>query len=150
MTQERIDLTQFEGTIAEGKWDEYIHEPKEDGYERVASVMVSGVIAPPYTLQTNEGHTFATVEMGDLTAHLPLFRMAPDLIAELKRMYKREDELIEILSILEDRHDIDMSQFDSEEIHPKSLREQDFAQGNGELESTYGDGQPEWNSGPNM
>ena len=37
------------------------------------------------------------------------------LIAELKRMYKREDELMEILSILEDRHDIDMSQFDASE-----------------------------------
>lgn len=37
------------------------------------------------------------------------------LIAELKRMYEREDELMEILSILEDRHDIDMSQFDASE-----------------------------------
>ena len=32
-------------------------------------------------------------------------------IAELKRMYEREDELVEILSILEDRHGVDMSQF---------------------------------------
>lgn len=93
MSDERIDLTQFEGTIAEGKWHEHIHEPKEDGYERVASIVVSGVVAPPYTLQTNEGHTFATVEMGDLTAHLPLFMMVPDLIAELKRCYKELDEL---------------------------------------------------------
>jgi hypothetical protein len=88
----RIDLTQFEGTIAEGKWHEHIHEPKEDGYERVASIVVSGVVAPPYTLQTNEGHTFATVEMGDLTAHLPLFMMVPDLIAELKRCYALIDK----------------------------------------------------------
>ena len=36
-------------------------------------------------------------------------------ISELKRMYEREDELMEILSILEDRHDIDMSQFDASE-----------------------------------
>ena len=95
MSNERIDLTQFEGTIAEGKWHEHIYEPKEDGYERVASVMVSGVIAPPYTLQTNEGHTFATVEMGDLTAHLPLFLMVPDLIAELKKCYEEIDFLKE-------------------------------------------------------
>jgi len=93
MSNERINLTQFEGTIAEGKWHEHIHEPKEDGYERVADIMVSGVVAPPYTLQTNEGHTFATVEMGDLTAHLPLFMMVPDLIAELKRCYKQNDLL---------------------------------------------------------
>ena len=92
----RIDLTQFDGTIAEGKWHEHILEPKEDGYERVASIVVSGVVAPPYTLQTNEGHTFATVEMGDLTAHLPLFMMVPDLIAELKRCYEHIDTLTAI------------------------------------------------------
>ena len=90
----QIDLTQFEGTIAEGKWHEHIHEPKEDGYERVASIVVSGVVAPPYTLQTNEEYTFATVEMGDLTAHLPLFMMVPDLIAELKKCYGLIDELL--------------------------------------------------------
>jgi hypothetical protein len=31
--------------------------------------------------------------MGDLTAHLPLFMMVPDLIAELKRCYEELDEL---------------------------------------------------------
>ena len=100
MSNERIDLTQFEGTIAEGKWHEHIHEPKEDGYERVADIMVSGVVAPPYTLQTNEGHTFVTVEMGDLTAHLPLFMMVPDLLAELKRCYEEIDLVHRNLSIV--------------------------------------------------
>jgi hypothetical protein len=38
-----------------------------------------------------------------------------DALEELKRCYEREDELVEILSILEDRHDIDMSQFDASE-----------------------------------
>ena len=33
------------------------------------------------------------------------------LLDELKKMYAREDGLRDILSILEDRHDIDMSQF---------------------------------------
>ena len=105
MSNERINLTQFEGTIAEGKWHEHIHEPKEDGYERVADIMVSGVVAPPYTLQTNEGHTFATVEMGDLTANLPLFMMVPDLIAELKKMYEREDALVSAIKELCDSED---------------------------------------------
>ena len=41
--------------------------------------------------------------------------LLPDLITELKRMYEREDELMEILSILEDRHDINMSQFEASE-----------------------------------
>ena len=50
---------------------------------------------------------------------------APEILAELKRCYAREDELLnefqkmsaqidglrDILSLLEDRHDIDMSQF---------------------------------------
>lgn len=93
MNNERIDLTQFEGTIAEGKWHEHIMEPKEDGYERVSHIVVSGVVAPPYTLQTNEAHTFAIVEMGDLTEHLPLLMMVPDLIAELKRCYEEIDKL---------------------------------------------------------
>ena len=102
MSNERINLTQFEGTIAEGKWHEHIHEPKEDGYERVADIMVSGVVAPPYTLQTNEGHTFVTVEMGDLTAHLPLFMMVPDLIAELKRCYEEIDRLRRATNVLDE------------------------------------------------
>tara|TARA_B110000285_G_C14839501_1_gene474671 strand:+ start:55 stop:360 length:306 start_codon:yes stop_codon:yes gene_type:complete len=63
------------------------------------------------------------------------------LLDEISRMYKREDELMEILSILEDRNDIDMSQFEASE--------RDYAQGNGEIESSEGDG-PDWPSGPNM
>ena len=35
----------------------------------------------------------------------------PIMLRELKRMYEIEDELVEILSILEDRHGVDMSQF---------------------------------------
>ena len=46
---------------------------------------------------------------------LDAIAMVPEFIAELKRCYEREDELVEILSILEDRHDIDMSQFDASE-----------------------------------
>ena len=37
------------------------------------------------------------------------------LIAENDRMKKKVEELVEILSVLEDRHDIDMSQFDASE-----------------------------------
>ena len=37
------------------------------------------------------------------------------LLNEINRMYKREDKLMEILSILEDRHGVDMSQFEASE-----------------------------------
>ncbi len=121
----RIDLTQFEGTIAEGKWHEHIYEPKEDGYERVASIVVVVFVAPPYTLQTNEGHTFATVEMGDLTAHLPLFMMVPKLIAELKRTYDKIDVLEErlqfsehIMETMHDEHYADLVMDFIEQAHP--------------------------------
>ena len=57
----------------------------------------------------------AEEKTGRTLIDLDAIAMVPDLIAELKRMYKREDELVEILSILEDRHNIDMSQFDASE-----------------------------------
>ena len=57
----------------------------------------------------------AEEKTGRTLIDLDAMAMVPDLIAELKRMYKREDELVEILSILEDRHNIDMSQFDASE-----------------------------------
>lgn len=53
-------------------------------------------------------------------ANIRLMADAPEILAELKRCYEREDELVEMLSILlqtlgllEDRHDIDMSDFDA-------------------------------------
>ena len=57
----------------------------------------------------------AEEKTGRTLLDLDAIAMVPELIAELKRMYEREDELMEILSILEDRHDIDMSQFDASE-----------------------------------
>ena len=55
---------------------------------------------------------YATIEKNDGLNGMEEF---DSVCAELKRMYEREDELMEILSILEDRHDIDMSQFDASE-----------------------------------
>ena len=37
------------------------------------------------------------------------------LLNEINRMYKREDKLMEILSFLEYRYDVDMSQFEASE-----------------------------------
>ena len=53
--------------------------------------------------------------LAELKRMYELIADASEILAELKRMYEREDELMEILSILEDRHDIDMSQFDASE-----------------------------------
>ena len=39
---------------------------------------------------------------------------------------------------------------EGDHMHTRSIGDTDFGQGNGELESNYGDGQPEWYSGPNM
>ena len=57
----------------------------------------------------------AEEKTGRTLIDLDAIAMVPDLIAELKKCYAREDELVEILSILEDRHNIDMSQFDASE-----------------------------------
>jgi len=154
----RIDLTQFEGkgivplmvlpntyTIAQDNnriYEDYNYP--DDDENRYGWIV--GNIDSHYESDDPE---YGVVQSERQEVMAKLFAMAPDLIAELNRMYKREDELMEILSVLEDRHDIDMGQFDSEETHRRSLR-QDFGQGTGELESTLGDGQPEWTSGPNM
>ena len=82
MSNERIDLTQFEGISEDLEGEIYFLLKYADPYKP---------------------------KVVDALIHLP------KLITELKRMYEREDELMEILSILEDRHDIDMSQFDASE-----------------------------------
>ena len=83
MSNERIDLTQF--------------EKRENGEYKVEASIGD------YTRYMYEDET-------DIALSKQL-NMLPDLITELKRMYEREDELVEILSILEDRHGVDMSQF---------------------------------------
>ena len=149
----RIDLTQFEGkgivplmvlpntyTIAQDNnriYEDYNYP--DDDENRYGWIV--GNIDSHYESDDPE---YGVVQSERQEVMAKLFAMAPDLIAELNRMYKREDELMEILSILEDRHDIDMSQFDAA---TSSLADRDYAQGNGELESTLGDGQPEWYSG---
>ena len=104
MSDERIDLTQFEGkgisplmvipgtyTIAED--NNRIYEDKgynypEDDENRYGWIV--GHIDSHYECDDPE---YGIVQSERQEAMAKLFAMAPDLIAELKRMYKREDLL---------------------------------------------------------
>ena len=119
MNNERIDLTQFEGYIEklglrEGHHLHIVEEPNR-------------AIGP-----WNKWEGGLVFDLGETSAHgiysIPTARLmvaAPRLLAELKRCYEHERALLNefqkmsaqidglrgILSLLEDRHDIDMSQF---------------------------------------
>ena len=71
------------------------------------------------------------------------------LLAELKRCYELIDQakanLTELFEVLLSGEAQDMVNY-----LEGSHTEQDYAQGSGEVESTLGDGVPEWNAGPNM
>ena len=124
MSNERIDMTQFEDIPKqmEIKWHEHpiygarylikISEPE--------TPWVVGAIVPDF--EPYGDYAKDKIEQEKMAK---LFAATPDLIAELKRMYEHEKALLNefqkmsaqidglrgILSILEDRHDIDMSQF---------------------------------------
>jgi hypothetical protein len=105
MSNEKIDLTQFE-KMFEVSHPKHLFEEVEKRFND------GGVKTQP--LYLNE-------------AYVNAITMLPELIAELKKMYEREgkrlnefqkmsariDGLRDILSILEDRHNIDMSQFEN-------------------------------------
>ena len=57
-----------------------------------------------------EHHSIKHMEdCGDLAiVDVNAIQMIPELIAELKKTYARTDELIELLSIIEDRYDVNV------------------------------------------
>tara|TARA_B100001564_G_scaffold188221_1_gene158041 strand:+ start:2194 stop:2598 length:405 start_codon:yes stop_codon:yes gene_type:complete len=125
----RIDLTQFE-KILNGPWslvdgsEQYIIGADigtgRDLIMATVDQTIDEVMAwddePNRRMPWMVGnYNLPSKEEGIEYATAKAVQILPDLIAELKRMYEREDELMEILSILEDRHDIDMSQFDASE-----------------------------------
>ena len=98
MSNERIDLTQFEGHT-EGPW--YAEEEEqEDG----KAWTVRG--ADHWVVMESDGCLRIDWKKEDalLTAALP------DLIAELKRMYESEDRLLELLQEIEYRYDVPVKQ----------------------------------------
>ena len=90
MSNERIDLTQFEGMF-EGDHPKNLFEEVEKRFKD------DGVRTTP--LYLNQQYVNAIT-------------LLPDLIAELKRMYAREDELLDALRIIRD--DLD----DALEVYP--------------------------------
>jgi acyl carrier protein len=104
----RIDLTQFEG-IGDKRHLLLIEKTPTDGYHW--SLGFESDVEASMSVSSEFGREISE----EADRFYNAIDKLPDLIAELKRCYEREDELVEILSILEDRHDIDMSQFDASE-----------------------------------
>jgi hypothetical protein len=110
MSNERIDLTQFEGHT-KGNWC------IDDG-----NLMIK---TDELWIRLSEAYCDDGTTEDEDAINKKLMVSGPDLIAELKKCYEHEkallhefqkmsariDGLRDILSILEDRHDIDMSQF---------------------------------------
>ena len=88
----RIDLTQFEG-ITEGPWE----------YEMLT--LVTAYPHPAITINQTEGDL--RLRLGKVSCPQDGKAMAklPDLIAELKRLYEREDALVGAIKELCDSED---------------------------------------------
>ena len=90
MSNERIDLTQFE-EITKGTWEATGPEHPHYGVIR---------IHPCSATVRRYQRDWKTEEAW--YANAKAIVAVPDLIAELKRMYKREDELLDALRIIRD------------------------------------------------
>jgi len=86
MSNKRIDLTQFEG-MTEGPWEKDL----DDDGKRWIDAYVEGEGDRNIARITNGSRQDADA-----------IAAVPDLIAELKRCYEREDALIEALKIIRD------------------------------------------------
>jgi len=114
MSNERIDLTQFEG-ITKGKWQWFTGDGKK-GLALFPSVEENDDI-----LLWDESDPLAA---NQYTANADAIAAVPELIAELKKMYKREDELLEALRIIRDDLNEGMAQghLPIESTHGVSVR----------------------------
>ena len=95
MNNERIDLTQFEG-VPKGPW-------------RWKETADYGSIKPwnmPRDLVNDEGELIIEANLDVSMEEVDdLLAKAPDLLAELKRMYEREDALVSAIKELCDSED---------------------------------------------
>ena len=98
MNNERIDLTQFEG-ISEGKWEHDGGEIHAEEAERNNSIIAQ---YPSWNYNVKDNDGILTVEDA---SNLIAMAAVPDLIAELKRMYEREDALVSAIKELCDSED---------------------------------------------
>jgi len=100
----RIDLTQFEG-MTKGEW---VYEEGEDGAAWLGTLLIPHIGAEtpehphgtPYPVLSASGHGYHLTR-SDIKA----MAAVPELIAELKRMYEREDALVGAIKELRDSED---------------------------------------------
>ena len=109
MSNERIDLTQFEDMPkqVETEWHEHdiygarylirICEPE--------TPWIVGAIVPDF-----EPYGVFDKDKVEQEKMAKLFAMTPALIAELKRMYESEDRLLELLQVIEYKYDVPVKQ----------------------------------------
>ena len=101
MSNKRINLTKFKG-LTKGEW---VYEEVVKGTGWVATLMIphTGADTPehphglPYPVASVTEHDYHLTR-SDIKA----MASVPDLIAELKKMYAREDELLNALRIIRD------------------------------------------------
>ena len=99
MSNERIDLTQFEG-MTEGPWHCCLpYNAETDTYEGDAQMKGGGDrVNGPVVLSQYQFARGIANQRADLRA----MESCPDLIAELKKMYEREDELLDALQVIKE------------------------------------------------
>ena len=99
MSNERIDLTQFEG-MTEGPWHCCLpYNAETDTYEGDAQIKGGGDrVNGPVVLSQYQFARGTANQRADLRA----MESCPDLIAELKKMYEREDELLDALQVIKE------------------------------------------------
>ena len=98
MSNERIDLKRFEG-ISKGKWEHDGGEIHAEEAERNNSIIAQ---YPSWNYNVKDNDGILTVEDA---SNLIAMAAVPDLIAELKRMYEREDALVSAIKELCDSED---------------------------------------------
>ncbi len=104
MSNERIDLTQFEG-LAKGEW---VYEEGVDGTGWVGTLLIPHIGAE--TPEHPHGRPYPVISATEDGYHLSrsdikAMAAVPNLIAELKRMYEREDALVSAIKELCDSED---------------------------------------------
>jgi hypothetical protein len=102
MSNERIDLTQFEG-MTEGPWHCCLpYNAETDTYEGDAQMKGGGDrVNGPVVLSQYQFARGTANQRADLRA----MESCPELIAELKKMYEREDALVSAIKKLCDSED---------------------------------------------
>ena len=110
MSNERIDLTQFEG-MTEGTWHFCLpYNAETDTYEGDAQMKGGGDRVNGPVILSQYRFARGTV---DHRADLRAMESCPDLIAELKRCYEALDELDIIVDLLIENHFVETGPYET-------------------------------------